>query len=104
MDNYCNLKLGLKNNSEKREDKRIFWMGFLGDSIEESGRGGRSSRVGFKALIRRKQVDSAHSSSSSGHHQLARELSIPHLISIGTHVILCAFNFVLILVAMFSNS
>ena len=60
-------------------------MGFLGCSGEETGRGGQSSRVGFKALIRRKQVDSANSSSpsSSGHHQLAKELSVPHLISIG---------------------
>ena len=66
-------------------------MGFLGSSGEETGRGGQSSRVGFKALIRRKQVDSANSSSSSsssGHHQLAKELSVPHLISIGTHVVI----------------
>lgn len=80
-----------KNKKKKRKKKKrkqgIFLMGFLVFSGEESG---QSSRVGFKALIRRKQVDSAHSSSSSsssGHHQLARELSIPHLISIGIHVV-----------------
>ena len=69
-------------------------MGFLVDSREGSGRDGQSLRIGFKALIRRKQVDSAHSStssssSSSRQHQLARELSISHLISIGTHALIC---------------
>ncbi|XP_038882439.1 cationic amino acid transporter 3, mitochondrial-like [Benincasa hispida] len=73
-------------------------MGFLVSSGEESGRGGRSSRVGFKALIRRKQVDSADSSSSSssGHHQLARELSIPHLISIGVGATIGAGVYILV--------
>lgn len=39
---------------------------------------------GFKSLVRRKRVDSIHSKSSdSGHHQLAKELSVLHLIAIG---------------------
>ncbi|GJY08952.1 cationic amino acid transporter 2, vacuolar-like protein [Tanacetum coccineum] len=39
---------------------------------------------GFKTLVRRKRVDSIHSKSSdSGHHQLAKELSVLHLIAIG---------------------
>ncbi|KGN53902.1 cationic amino acid transporter 2, vacuolar [Cucumis sativus] len=73
-------------------------MGFLGCSGEETGRGGQSSRVGFKALIRRKQVDSANSSSpsSSGHHQLAKELSVPHLISIGVGATIGAGVYILV--------
>uniref|UniRef100_A0A5B7AT36 Putative Cationic amino acid transporter 2 isoform 1 n=1 Tax=Davidia involucrata TaxID=16924 RepID=A0A5B7AT36_DAVIN len=59
-------------------------MGFLHDSQKGgSGGGGLFSR-GFKSLIRRKQVDSIHAKSSAGgHHQLAKELSVTHLIAIG---------------------
>ncbi|CAI9779625.1 unnamed protein product [Fraxinus pennsylvanica] len=42
---------------------------------------------GLRSLVRRKQVDSAHSksqsASGSGHHQLAKALTVPHLIAIG---------------------
>ncbi|KAH7855057.1 hypothetical protein Vadar_020719 [Vaccinium darrowii] len=60
-------------------------MGFLSDSQKGAGDGGQCSLPrGFKGLIRRKQVDSIHSKSSgTGHHQLAKELSVPHLIAIG---------------------
>lgn len=60
-------------------------MGFLSDSQKGAGDGGQCSLAcGFKGLIRRKQVDSIHSKSSgTGHHQLAKELSVPHLIAIG---------------------
>ncbi|KAK9078583.1 hypothetical protein SSX86_002640 [Deinandra increscens subsp. villosa] len=52
-------------------------MGF----VLESNAGAKS---GFRSLVRRKRVDSIHSKSSdSGHHQLAKELSILHLIAIG---------------------
>ncbi|XP_023543443.1 cationic amino acid transporter 2, vacuolar-like [Cucurbita pepo subsp. pepo] len=76
-------------------------MGFLVDSREGSGRDGQSLRIGFKALIRRKQVDSAHSStssssSSSRQHQLARELSISHLISIGVGATIGAGVYILV--------
>ncbi|KAB2058622.1 hypothetical protein ES319_A11G245800v1 [Gossypium barbadense] len=54
-------------------------MGVLVDSQKE---GFGSSWGGFKSLVRRKQVDSAHSK-RSGHHQLAKELTVPHLIAIG---------------------
>ncbi|KAF3944898.1 hypothetical protein CMV_028679 [Castanea mollissima] len=57
-------------------------MGLLGDSQEGGGKG--SSWVGggvINSLIRRKQVDSVHASSSG--HQLAKALSVPHLIAIG---------------------
>lgn len=56
-------------------------MGLLADS-QEGGKG--SSWVGggvISSLIRRKQVDSVHASSSG--HQLAKALSVPHLIAIG---------------------
>lgn len=65
-------------------------MGFLADS--QNGGGGGQYLSGFKGLIRRKQVDSVHSnssSSSSGGHgqpQLAKELSISHLIAIGNFI------------------
>ncbi|KAG5556207.1 hypothetical protein RHGRI_006728 [Rhododendron griersonianum] len=64
-------------------------MGFLSDSQKGAGDGGGGGKqcslaCGFKGLIRRKQVDSIHSKSSgTGHHQLAKELSVPHLIAIG---------------------
>lgn len=54
-------------------------MGYIVESNQ--GGGGKS---GFRSLVRRKRVDSIHSKSSdTGHHQLAKELSIAHLIAIG---------------------
>lgn len=57
-------------------------MGFVGDAQNNGGGVG-----GLRALVRRKQVDSAHtsasSSSGSGHHHLSKSLSVPHLIAIG---------------------
>lgn len=57
-------------------------MGFVAESNQGAiGNGGKS---GFRSLVRRKRVDSAHSKSSdTGHQQLAKELSIAHLIAIG---------------------
>ncbi|KAG6751945.1 hypothetical protein POTOM_044160 [Populus tomentosa] len=52
-------------------------MGFLVGS-QNGVRGGGC----FRSLIRRKQVDSVHFK-RHGHHQLAKELSVPHLIAIG---------------------
>ncbi|XP_052175303.1 cationic amino acid transporter 2, vacuolar-like [Diospyros lotus] len=53
-------------------------MGFVADSQQGSW------ASGFKGLVKRKRVDSIHSKSSgSGHHQLAKALSVPHLIAIG---------------------
>jgi len=52
--------------------------------VENNQGGGSKFGDGFKSLVRRKRVDSIHSKSSdSGHHQLAKELSILHLIAIG---------------------
>ncbi|KAJ6384099.1 hypothetical protein OIU78_027414 [Salix suchowensis] len=53
-------------------------MGFLLGSQKEGVRRGGC----FRSLIRRKQVDSVHCK-PHGHHQLAKELSVPHLIAIG---------------------
>lgn len=57
-------------------------MGFVAESNQGAiGNGGRS---GFRSLVRRKRVDSKYTKSSDpGHHQLAKELSIAHLIAIG---------------------
>lgn len=57
-------------------------MGFVADSQKADG---WSSGV-FRSLIRRKQVDSAahvNSGSHHQHHQLAKDLSVLHLIAIG---------------------
>ncbi|XWS42724.1 hypothetical protein CRYUN_Cryun16bG0038500 [Craigia yunnanensis] len=54
-------------------------MGVLVDSQKE---GFGASWGGLKSLVRRKQVDSANSK-RLGHHQLAKELTVPHLIAIG---------------------
>ncbi|KAG6642819.1 cationic amino acid transporter 2, vacuolar-like isoform X1 [Carya illinoinensis] len=54
-------------------------MGFLVDSQEGVGKGGSWGCV--RTLIRRKQVDSARV--KLGGQQLAKELSVPHLIAIG---------------------
>ncbi|KAG5224278.1 cationic amino acid transporter family protein [Salix suchowensis] len=55
-------------------------MGFLVDS--QKGGCGVGGGGCFRSLIRRKQVDSVHSK-ARGHHQLAKELSVLHLIAIG---------------------
>ncbi|KAF9660640.1 hypothetical protein SADUNF_SadunfUnG0004700 [Salix dunnii] len=55
-------------------------MGFLVDS--QKGGCGVGGGGCFRSLIRRKQVDSIHSK-ARGHHQLAKELSVLHLIAIG---------------------
>ncbi|KAH7522778.1 hypothetical protein FEM48_Zijuj07G0174500 [Ziziphus jujuba var. spinosa] len=55
-------------------------MGLVVDSQGDAF-GGGASWFGFKSLIRRKQVDSIHTNSRP--HQLAKELSIPHLIAVG---------------------
>ncbi|KAK3446446.1 hypothetical protein EUGRSUZ_A02137 [Eucalyptus grandis] len=58
-------------------------MGILGGSQKMGGCGSPSGGWA-KGLVRRKQVDSARSrSGGGGHHQLAKELSILHLIAIG---------------------
>lgn len=57
-------------------------MGVLADSQKE---GFGSPWGGLKSLVRRKQVDSAHSK-RLGHHQLAKELTVPHLIAIGNNI------------------
>ena len=66
-------------------------MGFLADSQKE---GFGSSWGGLKSLVRRKQVDSAHFKRLG--HQLAKELTVPHLIAIGN-------NFILFLVFLEEN-
>ncbi|MCD9559906.1 hypothetical protein HAX54_018234 [Datura stramonium] len=70
-------------------------MGFVGDTQKIDGGSGSGSGSGdkggcfmrgMKSLVRRKQVDSANSKSSSASgsaHQLAKALTIPHLIAIG---------------------
>ncbi|XP_057767324.1 cationic amino acid transporter 2, vacuolar-like [Salvia miltiorrhiza] len=56
-------------------------MGFPCDGAEKNGGGGGGS---LNTLVRRKQVDSKHvSSSGTRQNQLARALTAPHLIAIG---------------------
>lgn len=58
-------------------------MGLLGDS--QTNGGGNGPWSGLRSLVRRKQVDSIHARSRSGH-QLAKELSVLHLIAIGNYL------------------
>lgn len=46
------------------------------------GGGDGGNYVGLRSFVRRKRVDSEHSNSSSGH-QLAKALTVPHLVAIG---------------------
>lgn len=73
-------------------------MGVVGDTQKvdvggscSSGDKGGCFIGGMKSLVRRKQVDSANSRSSSASgsaHQLAKALTIPHLISIGKSIMI----------------
>lgn len=73
-------------------------MGLLVDSQDGDGDGG--GRRGFSCLIRRKQVDSVYvKSGGAAHHQLAKELTVPHLVAIGKlfififiFIFLCLWN------------
>ncbi|PIN06467.1 Amino acid transporter [Handroanthus impetiginosus] len=60
-------------------------MGLLSDKQKNGG--DKYVVGGLRNLVRRKQVDSRHtkssSSSGSGQHQLAKALAVPHLIAIG---------------------
>ncbi|KAJ4969818.1 hypothetical protein NE237_002917 [Protea cynaroides] len=70
-------------------------MGFVVDSQKEGGgtsAGGGS--VGFRSLLRRKQVDSAHAKAKG--QQLAKELSIPQLLAIGVGSTIGAGVYVLV--------
>ncbi|KAK3015683.1 hypothetical protein RJ639_006618 [Escallonia herrerae] len=58
-------------------------MGLVSDSQKDGRGGGGNDFLGLKSLVRRKQVDSVHTKASSGRHQLAKELSVSHLIAIG---------------------
>lgn len=67
-------------------------MGLLVDSQD----GDAGGRRGLSCLIRRKQVDSVYvKSGGAAHHQLAKELTVPHLVAIGKLFIflfLCLWN------------
>ncbi|ESQ28886.1 hypothetical protein EUTSA_v10023348mg [Eutrema salsugineum] len=64
-------------------------MGFLVDTQKE---GGGYSWGCLRSLVRRKQVDSAISS----HHQLAKALTVPHLIAIGVGATIGAGVYILV--------
>ncbi|XP_010550573.1 PREDICTED: cationic amino acid transporter 2, vacuolar-like [Tarenaya hassleriana] len=67
-------------------------MGFLVDTQKE---GGGHSWGCVRSLVRRKQVDSAHAK-SEGHHQLAKALTVPHLIAIGVGATIGAGVYILV--------
>lgn len=65
-------------------------MGVSADSSGGGSHGGQSSWISMRFLTRRKLVDSAHKKTEG---QLAKELSVPHLIGIGNSLQkLLAFN------------
>lgn len=68
-------------------------MGFLVDS-QNGGSGGLWG--GLRGLVRRKQVDSANSN-DSGHHKLAKELTVPYLVAIGIFSSLLCQNLIWVL-------
>lgn len=69
-------------------------MGIVSESSFNEGSCGGGNGCFFKGLVRRKQVDSVHNRSShSHHHQLAKDLTIPHLIAIGNALSLNDFVF-----------
>lgn len=65
-------------------------MGFLVDTQKE---GGGHSWGYLRSLVRRKQVDSADEPHSHHHHQLAKALTVPHLIAIGYFFLSKSFFF-----------
>ncbi|XP_073062223.1 LOW QUALITY PROTEIN: cationic amino acid transporter 2, vacuolar-like [Primulina eburnea] len=75
-------------------------MGFLGDAQKDcSDGGGKCVSGGLKCLVRRKQVDCSHSKSSpsgSGHSQLAKALTVSHLIAIGVGATIGAGVYILV--------
>lgn len=78
-------------------------MGF----VEGGGDKGGCFIGGMKSLVRRKQVDSANSKSSSAagsSHQLAKALTIPHLITIGKNLDSFLSFFFLIIMVQLSHS
>nr|AQY10160.1 vacuolar cationic amino acid transporter [Petunia x hybrida] len=58
-------------------------MGFGGDTQKIGEKGGGCFVGGVKSLVRRKQVDSTNSKAAGSSHQLAKALTVPHLIAIG---------------------
>lgn len=60
-------------------------MGFLVDSQRDGGGDGGYGMFGgcVRTLVRRKQVDSAHTKPETSHQKLAKNLTIPHLVAIG---------------------
>ncbi|KAL5720597.1 Carnitine O-acetyltransferase mitochondrial [Ranunculus cassubicifolius] len=77
-------------------------MGLLVDNHNNNGVSTSSSssngnsKVGFRSLIRRKQVDSVHVKSENGHPRLAKELSILQLLAIGVGSTIGAGVYVLV--------
>ena len=76
----------LKSKGEETQEKRK--MGF--------GEGGNlggvdaGNYVDFRSFVRRKRVDSEHTTSSTGH-QLAKALTVPHLVAIGNFIYFLIF-------------
>ncbi|CAH8384843.1 unnamed protein product [Eruca vesicaria subsp. sativa] len=66
-------------------------MGFLVDTQKE---GGGHSWGCLRSLVRRKQVDSANGRSQ--HHQLAKALTVPHLVAIGVGATIGAGVYILV--------
>jgi len=78
--------------SKKRKKREIFLMGFVGDESQEgsgSNYVGQGSSCSWRFLTRRKKVDNSYvENSNNSHHgvQLAKELTIPHLMAIGNSI------------------
>lgn len=67
--------------------------------VAESGNfdgGGGNNLGGLRSFVRRKRVDSKYIDSSSGHQQLAKALTVPHLVAIGVGSTIGAGVYILI--------
>ncbi|KAM0943570.1 putative amino acid/polyamine transporter I, cationic amino acid transporter [Dioscorea sansibarensis] len=63
---------------------------------EGNSSGGMGRWVGIRSLLRRKEVDSDRTNAGSGHHQLAKDLSVSRLIAIGVGATIGAGVYVLV--------
>lgn len=76
--NFDRLSFLVLGGNKRRENQMGFSAGESGKMIGSNC----SNYVGLRSFVRRKRVDSKYSKLSDGH-QLAKALTVPHLVAIG---------------------
>lgn len=89
FEEICEVRVG----GGKEERENLMGLGAVESGNIGGGDGG--NYVGLRSFVRRKRVDSEHSNSSSGH-QLAKALTVPHLVAIGVGSTIGAGVYILI--------